>query len=85
MQALIYRGPHEMAGRRRSRRPAPGPGEVLIEVRGGRHLRQRCAWLYRRFGAPRTAGMVMGHEFAGVVRELGPDVHRAGRRARGSP
>src|SRR5947209_10094048 len=72
MQALIYRGPREMAVEEIAT-PNPGPGEVLIEVRAvgicGSDVHG-----YTGASGRRTAGMVMGHEFAGVVRDLGPGV-----------
>jgi L-iditol 2-dehydrogenase len=54
-------------------RPAPGPGEVIVRVEAvsicGSDL---GAYLGRH---PRiVAPAVLGHEFAGVVEELGPDV-----------
>jgi L-iditol 2-dehydrogenase len=53
--------------------PEPGPGEVLIAVRAvgicGSDIHG-----YAGTSGRRTAGMVMGHEFAGVVAAHGPGV-----------
>ena len=72
MQALIWRGPHDMA-LEDVPVPAPGPGEVLVDVRAigicGSDVHG-----YTGASGRRTAGMVMGHEFSGVVQALGPGV-----------
>jgi L-iditol 2-dehydrogenase len=75
MQALVYRGPHEMALEEVDR-PTPGRGEVGIEVRAvgicGSDIHG-----YTGASGRRAAGMVMGHEFAGVIRDVGPEVSEA--------
>ncbi len=60
-------------------RPQPGPGEVLVEIKAaltcGTDLKT-----YRR-GHPvliKETPAVFGHEWAGVIAELGPGVSRAG-------
>ncbi len=72
MQALIYNGPHSMAVAE-IERPAPGPGEVLIAIRAvgicGSDIHG-----YAGTSGRRTPGMVMGHEFAGVVAAQGEGV-----------
>lgn len=72
MQALLYHGPHTMTVEE-IEHPAPGPGEVLIAVRAigicGSDIHG-----YTGASGRRTAGMVMGHEFAGEVAALGPGV-----------
>ena len=56
--------------------PAPGSGEVLVEVRSvglcgsDRHYMRPDSHVH----GPNTAALVMGHEASGVVAELGPDV-----------
>jgi S-(hydroxymethyl)glutathione dehydrogenase/alcohol dehydrogenase len=52
----------------------PGPGEVLVEMKaaGVCHSDLHAAngdW-------PMRAPLILGHEGAGIVREVGPDVHR---------
>lgn len=72
MQALIYQGPHHMTLAEIDR-PTPGPGEVLIAIRAvgicGSDIHG-----YAGTSGRRTPGMVMGHEFAGVVTAQGPGV-----------
>ncbi len=57
-------------------KPAPGPGEVLIKVQRGAicgtdlHISKWDAWAQGRIKPP----LVIGHEFSGVVEELGPGV-----------
>ncbi len=74
MQALIYHGPHSMTLENIDR-PAPGPGEVLIAIRAtgicGSDIHG-----YAGTSGRRAPGMVMGHEFAGVVATPGPGVSR---------
>src|SRR5690242_5575954 len=73
MQALIYHGPHTMT-LEEIMQSAPARGEVLIAVRAigicGSDVHG-----YTGASGRRTAGMVMGHEFAGVVAALGPGVN----------
>src|SRR3954447_25793095 len=72
MQALIYNGPHELEIADIAV-PAPGPGEVLLDVRAvgicGSDVHG-----YTGASGTRPAGMVMGHGCGGVVRALGPGV-----------
>ncbi|HET9495452.1 MAG TPA: galactitol-1-phosphate 5-dehydrogenase [Chloroflexia bacterium] len=72
MRALVFHGPREM-GLEEVERPRPGPGEVLIEV-GATGICGSDIHGYTGASGRRTAGMVMGHEFAGTVREAGPGV-----------
>ncbi len=72
MQALVYRGPHEMRPEMVARPSAPGPGEVLLRVKAvgicGSDVHG-----YTGASGRRAPGMVMGHELAGVVAEVGRD------------
>lgn len=58
-------------------KPVPKAGEVLIRVRRGAicgtdlHIHEWDAWAQHRIKPP----LVIGHEFAGEVAELGPGVH----------
>jgi L-iditol 2-dehydrogenase len=72
MQALIYEGPHEMRVGEIPV-PEPGPGEVRLQV-GAVGICGSDVHGYTGASGRRTAGMVMGHEFAGTVAALGPGV-----------
>lgn len=50
----------------------PGPGEVLVEVRAAGLCHSDLSVL--NGDRPRPTPMAIGHEAAGVVREVGPDV-----------
>lgn len=58
-------------------RPSPGPGEVLVRVRATAVTPTEFGW-YPTFntqdGAPRPFPVVPGHEFAGVVVQVGRGV-----------
>lgn len=51
----------------------PGPGEVLVEVIGAGLCHSDLSVIDG--SRPRVMPMVMGHEAAGMVREVGPGVH----------
>lgn len=72
MKALMYRGPWEMPVEEMAD-PQPGPGKVLIDVKAvgicGSDVHG-----YTGSTGRRTPGIVMGHEFAGVVSALGEGV-----------
>lgn len=81
MQALVKVAPERGALELREvPRPEPGPGEVLVEVGAAAicgsdlHL---INWdpVFHTFMRP---PMVIGHEFAGVVAEVGPGVEHVG-------
>src|SRR4051794_715142 len=72
MRALVYYGPHDMR-LEEIPRPQPGKGEVLVEVKAAGICGSDIHG-YTGASGRRTAGMVMGHELAGIVSELGPDV-----------
>lgn len=56
-----------------TRRPSPGPGEVLVEIAAAG---VNFLDTYRRSGVyPMSYPHVVGTEGAGVVTEVGPDVH----------
>ncbi|MDA8145480.1 MAG: alcohol dehydrogenase catalytic domain-containing protein [Thermaerobacter sp.] len=84
MKALVYRGPGQVSLEERAR-PVPGAGEVLLEVEAcgvcgtDRHI--------FRGEAPAAAGVILGHEFGGRVRGMGPGVAgiRPGQRVAVNP
>jgi alcohol dehydrogenase len=51
---------------------APGPGEALVEVVGAGLCHSDLSTI--NGSRPRPTPMVLGHEVAGVVREVGPGV-----------
>jgi L-iditol 2-dehydrogenase len=72
MKAMVFVGPGEMTVMDRPDRP-PGPDEVVVAV----HASGICGsdvHGYLGLTGRRQPGMVMGHEAAGDVIELGPDV-----------
>lgn len=71
MQAVVFRGAHRVRAEERVR-PEVGPGQVLVRVRAcgvcgtDRHIYEG--------EFPATPGVVLGHEYAGEVVEVGPGV-----------
>lgn len=80
MKALIFDGPHQLRLDELPE-PIPGPGEVKLRVRAcgicGSDVHG-----YTGESGRRTAGQVMGHEFAGEVTEVGAGVEGWGPGAR---
>lgn len=72
MHALVWHGPHNMRVEEVPR-PQPGPGEVLVQVKAAGICGSDIHG-YTGSSGRRTEGMVMGHEFAGVIAETGPGV-----------
>lgn len=72
MRAVIYDGPNQMHVEQVSD-PVPGPGEVKLQV-GACGICGSDVHGYTGESGRRTAGQVMGHEFAGTIAECGPDV-----------
>jgi (R,R)-butanediol dehydrogenase / meso-butanediol dehydrogenase / diacetyl reductase len=70
MPAAVYRGSGEVAVEDRPV-PEPGPGEVLVEVGHCGICGSDLHLIAERLG---TAGAVLGHEYSGVVAELGEGV-----------
>jgi L-iditol 2-dehydrogenase len=65
--------------------PRPGPGEVLIEIKAVGVCGTDIHVLHDKF--PYWPPVVLGHEFSGVIVELGPDTHyyKVGDRVVGEP
>ena len=65
--------------------PSPGPGEALIEIKASGICGTDVHVKHDRF--PYWPPVILGHEFAGVVAELGPDCKRyhPGDRVVGEP
>ena len=72
MKALVFVGTGVMAVQERPD-PRPGPGDVLIAVRAS-GICGSDVHGYLGLTGRRHPGMVMGHEAAGDVVEVGPDV-----------
>ncbi len=72
MKALVFEAPGRMPLRDRPE-PAPQPGEVVVEVRASGICGSDVHGFTGRTGR-RTPGVVMGHEAAGVITSVGPDV-----------
>ena len=72
MRALVYDGPERLRLEERPD-PLPSPGEVVVDV----HASGICGsdvHGYLGTTGRRRPGVVMGHEAAGVVSSVGPDV-----------
>lgn len=80
MRALVFDGPGEMPLREHPD-PSPGPGEVVVAVRAAGICGSDVHGFLGATGR-RRVGVVMGHEAAGDVAEVGPGVTsvRAGDR-----
>ncbi len=72
MKALVFEAPGRMPLRDRPR-PVAGPGEVVVEVRAAGICGSDVHGFTGQTGR-RTPGVVMGHEAAGVVMEVGSGV-----------
>ncbi len=72
MKALVFRGPGEMPLEDRPD-PKPGPGEVVVAIRAAGICGSDVHGFIGATGR-RRIGVVMGHEAAGDVVEVGPGV-----------
>jgi len=72
MKALVYNGPWDMTLEELPK-PKPASGEILVRVDAVGICGSDVHGFTGESGR-RTPGMVMGHEFAGTVVELGSDV-----------
>jgi propanol-preferring alcohol dehydrogenase len=84
MKAWLFTGAHEPLQLIERETPRPGPGEIVLEVRAaglchsdvGRMDGTLTPYL------PKKPPLILGHEIAGVIAEVGPGVtgHRVGDR-----
>src|SRR5688500_17356992 len=72
MRALVFEGPWEMPLVERPD-PAPPPGEVVVAIRAS-GICGSDVHGYAGVTGRRRPGVVMGHEAAGVVEDVGADV-----------
>lgn len=76
MRAAVYHGPRDIRIEDVPE-PVPGPGEVLVEVaRNGICGSDLHTYVGAAKGgaAMHVPGVILGHEFAGIVRDVGPGV-----------
>lgn len=76
MRALMYRGPWKMPVEEMED-PAPSVGKVIVDVEAVGICGSDVHGFTGNSGR-RTPGIVMGHEFAGTVSDVGPDVEGHG-------
>jgi 2-desacetyl-2-hydroxyethyl bacteriochlorophyllide A dehydrogenase len=72
MKALVFKGPRNMQYMEVPT-PEPGPGEVRIHPKAVSICGSDTSG-YKGGNKMRTPGLIMGHEFSGVIEKLGPDV-----------
>ena len=72
MKALVFKGPRDMQYLDVST-PEPGPDEVRIHPKAVSICGSDSSG-YKGGNAMRTPGLIMGHEFAGVIEKLGSNV-----------
>jgi propanol-preferring alcohol dehydrogenase len=75
MRAMVYEGTTPTLTLRELPRPAPGPGQILIEVRACGVCRTDLHVVDGELPQPKLP-LVPGHEIVGIVRETGPGVER---------
>ena len=81
MQAWLFTGANQPLRLIERETPRPGPGEVLVAVRGSGLFHSDVGRLNGTLTAfmPRKPPIVLGHELAGEVCEIGPGVHEFAR------
>lgn len=85
MKALVYQGPGKLAIEERPM-PVPGPDDVLIEVKSVSICGSDLG-AYRHASDRFAPPLVLGHEFAGVVKDFGEKVaaFRRGQKVSANP
>lgn len=75
MKAMVLFAPKDMRLAEREK-PSPGPGEVLVKIKEVGVCASDVHWfLDGRIGDNVMAGpLILGHEFAGEISEVGPEV-----------
>src|SRR6195256_4827079 len=73
MKAVVLHGADEMRVDARAV-PEPGPGEVLLKVEVASICGTDVKVLHRKLLGQPDGPFIMGHEYAGTVAKLGPDV-----------
>ena len=73
MNAVVLHDADDMRVEQRSV-PQPGPGEVLLKVEVASICGTDVKVLHRTLQGQPTGEFIMGHEYAGTVAALGPDV-----------
>ncbi|MEV1147505.1 alcohol dehydrogenase catalytic domain-containing protein, partial [Micromonospora sp. NPDC049799] len=74
MRALLARGVGAPLGVEEVELPAPGPGEVRVDIRAAGVCHSDLSMVNGTLAAPYP--LALGHEAAGVVVEVGADVTR---------
>ncbi len=85
MKALVWLGPERMEVQEQAE-PRPGPGEVLVRTEAAGICGSEIEGYLGRM-SNRVPPLVMGHEYAGLVTEIGPGADPAwrGRRVAVNP
>jgi alcohol dehydrogenase len=73
MQAMVYRGSYKIRVEEKDVPPIEHPNDAIVKV----SLAAICGWdlhLYHGMMPDTRVGMTFGHEFVGVVHDVGPSV-----------
>ena len=73
MRAAVFHGVEGGLRVEEIPRPAPGPGEALVEVAACGLCGTDLHYLLGEAATAKSPPIVLGHEVSGVVKELGPD------------
>src|SRR5215207_10948488 len=75
MRAIVWQGPDRMEVEEQPEPPDPGPGELVLRPTAAGICGSEIEGYLGRMGN-RTPPLVMGHEFAGIVTEVGEGVEK---------